>query len=155
MTPDSKTETPQRVGPLAPGSVLWTTSAFQSGTQVVQRNYSAFEAYYHIGHLAADTEGDGGRFDVARELCDWLNGGTEPWWIDMLRRTSADTVTLPHGCEITATGPMIDLAEPPSWGNWAQDDRADARIARGLLADALMKRQRPSPNNANEPTTGS
>jgi hypothetical protein len=116
----------------------WTKSAYPSGTQVVQKA-GWTEAYYHIGHLAADTEGDGGRYDVARDFCEWLNGGDIPWWLPFVRRTAADSVRLANGCDITATGPMIDMAEKPSWGDWRQDESADAKIARGLLIDRLIR----------------
>lgn len=119
----------------------WVSAAYISGTQVVQRKKIGHnEAYYHVGHLAADTEGDGGRFDVADELRDFLNGGPDPWWRSLGRREGPEAFVLPHGCEIRATGPMIDRAEPPSWGLWAEDDSSDAKIARGLLIDRLATR---------------
>jgi hypothetical protein len=122
-------------------SQLWRSTAYGSGTQVVQRE-SWTEAYYHVGHLAADTEGDAGRFDVSSELCEWLNGGPEPWWLDLVCRKSDDMVVLPHGCEITATGPMIDRAVPPAWGDWVQDNSEDAKIARGRLIDVFIINKR-------------
>jgi hypothetical protein len=119
----------------------WTVECYGSGTQVVKRYADFCGAHYHIGHLAADTEGDHGRYDVGRELCDWLNGlGPEPWWLDMLNRVTPDTVRTPHGCDIRATGPMIDAAEPPSWGLWREDDSDNSKIRRGLMTDALKKR---------------
>lgn len=125
-----------------PCSAHWTHELYQSGTQVVKRSGSFAGAHYHIGHLATDTEGDAGRHDVGGELCVWLNGGKEPWWLDMLKRTTPDTVRTPHGCDIRATGPMVDTATPPSWGCWKEDDSSEAQIERGLMADALMKRDR-------------
>lgn len=124
------------------GSEHWTRTLFQSGTQVVQRQGNFAGAHYHVGHLAADTEGDHGRYDVTGELCAWLNGGEEPWWMDMLNRVHPDTVKTPHGCEIRATGPMVDTATPPGWGCWKEDDSSEAQIERGLMTDALMKRDR-------------
>lgn len=120
----------------------WERTIYQSGTQTVSRFGSFTGAYYHIGHLADDTEGDGGRSDVGKELANWLNGGEEPWWMDMLFRVSPDTVRTPHGCHIRATGPMVDTATPPSWGLWEEDDSCEAQIERGLMTDALMKRDR-------------
>jgi len=119
----------------------WQRFSYMSGTTVVLRIGGP---YYHVGHLAADTEGDAGRHDVARELESWLNGGDEPWWLDLVKRTSARSVQLPHGCEIQATGPMIDAATPPQWGDWREDDRPDAQLDRGLLIEALINRTRPA-----------
>lgn len=121
-----------------PDSSTWVASLYQSGTQVVQRLGGG--PHFHIGHLAADTEGDGGRSDVRRELTTWLNGGEEPWWMDLLNRPAPDIARTPHGCDIRATGPMVDMAEPPSFGLWREDDSADARITRGLMIDALINR---------------
>lgn len=122
-------------------SEQWKKESYQSGTQVVIRN-RIVEPWYHIGHLAADTEADGGRYDVSGELEAWLNFGPEPWWMELLQRLDADNARTPHGCTITATGPMYDDAEPPQWGLWKTDDSSDARIARGLFIDALIKRDR-------------
>lgn len=125
----------------------WQCRAYLSGTQVVGLSYYAYFPHYHIGHLAADTEGDDGRHQVAQELCDWLNGGAEPWWMDHLSRVGPDGVKLPHGCEIEATGPMYCPNQPLLW---EEDDRDDARIHRGLLVNALLKRERPQPPEASE-----
>lgn len=95
--------------------------------------------WYHIGHLAADTDGDSGRYDVGKELCEFLNGGDKPWWHELLHRETADTVRTPHGCRIRATGPMIDRATPPSWGIWQEDETADGQIARGLAIERLLQ----------------
>ena len=121
----------------------WRVSLYQSGTQTVSRNMPD-RPHYHVGHLTADNEGDHGRYEVSKELETWLNGGPEPWWMDMLNRTSADAVQTPHGCRIRATGPMVDKATPPAWGYWCEDDSDDAQIERGLLADALMNRRVPT-----------
>lgn len=118
----------------------WEHAVYQSGTQVVSRRGSFTGAHYHIGHLATDTDSDHGRYDVGGELAKWLNGGGSPWWLDMLFRVSPDTVRTPHGCNIRATGPMVDTATPPSWGLWKEDDSSEAKIERGLMTDALMKR---------------
>lgn len=128
-------------------SAHWTQELYQSGTQVVKRAGSFAGAHYHVGHLATDTDGDHGRYDVGGELCAWLNGGEEPWWMDMLKRTSPDTARTPHGCDIRATGPMIDVATF-GWGCWKEDDSSESQIIRGLMTDALIKRdQRIVPND--------
>lgn len=116
----------------------WICERYPSGTQVVKLEGSFAGAHYHIGHLPADTEGDHGRNDIGGELSEWLNGGIEPWWMDMLMRTEPDTCRTPNGCHIRATGPMIDEATPPSWGCWKEDDSSDAQIERGLMIDKLM-----------------
>ncbi len=121
----------------------WTAKIYQSGTQIVTTK-DAKKPHYHIGHLASDSEGDPGRYDVTKQLECWLNGGPEPWWLNQLHRKTADTVKLPNGCNIQATGPMIGCAEPPGWGHWMEDQSDDAIIARGLMADALCKKQRPT-----------
>ncbi len=123
--------------------VTWNATAYQSGTQTVNRAHAADRAWFYVLHLAADTEGEAGRYQVSNELCDWLNGGAEPWWMDFARRVDERTVRLPNGCDIQITGPMIDTAEPPSWGLWKEDESADAHIERGLLADCLITKIRP------------
>lgn len=121
----------------------WNHVTYQSGTQVVSpMTDSICTAHFHIGHVQVDNEGDHLRHQVGIELTAWLNGGLEPPWLGSMERSAPDTVTLPNGCPIRATGPMVDRATPPAWGNWAEDDSADGRIARGLMADALMKRDR-------------
>ncbi len=126
----------------------WQHAIYQSGTQVVSRRGSFAGAYYHIGHLADDTEGERGRYDVSRQLSTWLNGGEEPWWLGTLDRVSPDTVRTAHGCDIRATGPMIDTATPPSWGCWNEDSSSNAKIERELMTDALVKRDRQIAPNA-------
>jgi len=122
----------------------WLWSIAQSGTQTIhQLTGCRGSPNLHVGHAAEDCEGDHLRSEISSELTVWLNGGPEPWWLDMLHRKTPDTVVTPHGCEIRAMGPMVDTAEPPQWGLWKEDDSEDAQIARGLLADALMKRERP------------
>lgn len=123
-------------------SANWRTQVFQSGTQVVTRLDPSVPHYY-IRQLAADNEGEHGRYEVSKELETWLNGGDEPWWMEFVNRTGADTALLPHGCTIRATGPMIDTATPPSWGIWREDDSENAQIDRGLLIDAICNRKPP------------
>ena len=123
---------------------VWRKMTFGSGTQIVDREpQQRGMPHYHIGHAAADCEGDHLRYEIGKELEVWLNGGEEPWWMDLLYRESPDSVKTPHGSSIRATGPMVDRAEPPGWGLWAEDERDDAKIARGLMADALMNKVRP------------
>jgi len=123
----------------------WTHQLFGSGTQTVSLEpYTPKQPHYHIGHAAADNDGQHLRYEIAKELEAWLNGGPEPWWMELLHRESPDSVKTPHGSSIRATGPMIDKAEPPSWGMWAEDESDDAKISRGLLIDALMNREQPA-----------
>lgn len=117
----------------------WSVQLYGSGTQVIKFS-DANKPWYHIGHLAADVDGDHGRYDVSCELCNWLNGGSDPWWFDLLNRTSPDVVILPNGCEIQATGPMISSG--PMGYNITADDSADARIDRGLMINCLLKKER-------------
>ena len=121
----------------------WYVTTYGSGTTTVSKSESVANPCYHIGHLAADNDGEHGRHDVALELKDWLNGGEEPWWIDLVQRERGDAVKLPHGCEICAWGPFVDRAKPPLWGDWETDQSDDAKIARGLLIDAIAKKVRP------------
>ncbi len=60
--------------------VTWNATAYQSGTQTVNRAHAADRAWFYVLHLAADTEGEAGRYQVSNELCDWLNGGTYRAW---------------------------------------------------------------------------
>lgn len=117
---------------------------YGSGTTVVKPMAHGKNAHYHIGHAAADTDGATLRYEIGKELETWLNGGEEPWWMDLLHRDSAISATTPHGCKIAAHGPMIDKATPPSWGDWDTDDSPDAQISRGLLIDSLMTKTIPA-----------
>lgn len=120
----------------------WIHNSYMSGTQVVACARGFRMPHFHIGHLPADTEGDGGRTDVGRELCAWLNGGAEPWWLDLTKRLDGKTLVTPHGCEISAIGPMVDRAEAPSWGDWHEDDSEEAKFHRIRMLNALMRRER-------------
>lgn len=124
-------------------SPCWWGEQYGSGTQVVTRSDPS-KPHYHIGHLAADNEGNHGRSDVRRELESWLNGGDEPWWMDHVHRKDGDTVTLPTGCDIRATGPPVEKSDPPGGLWWVEDKRGEAVLQRGLLADAICKKQRPN-----------
>lgn len=118
----------------------WNVAIAQSGTQSVIRHDGFSTAWYHVGHPAADTDGEVSRQDIATGLSDWLNGGDEPWWMDFVNRTSGHSVQLPNGCTITAIGPTVSAPEHPY--GWIYDDSADAEIERGLLIDAICKKQR-------------
>ena len=125
--------------------VPWEHCTFESGTQVVLRSDKRdFGSYYHIGHLAHDNDGQGGRTDVAQELRDWLNGEQEPWWMEFLQQKSPYAVITPHGCEISAVGPMVDAAVPPAWGNWVSDPSVEADDSRRKLIHSLVYRVRPA-----------
>ncbi len=119
----------------------WVFQMYGSGTHVVIPSPRGDRPHYYVWHPAADNKGGHLRFEIAKELEAWLNGGDEPWWLDLLNRKSAETVTTPHGADITATGPMVD-ADPPHL-NWRTDMSDDAVVARGLMADALIKKDRP------------
>lgn len=123
---------------------IWEHSLFGSGSQSVSKRIRKLgDPFYSIGHAADDTPGHTLRTEVGRDLAAWLNGGDEPWWMDHLCRKAPNIVTTPHGCDITATGPMIDRSTPPAWGDWWQDESDDAKIIRGRMADALMEKKRP------------
>ncbi len=122
----------------------WSHSLYGSGSQTVTSDAVPRGPYFYVCHAAADNEGQHLRTEIASELTVWLNGSEEPWWLEFLKRKDARTVVTPHGSEIQITGPMVDRATPPQWGEWWEDDSADAQIARGLLTDCLMQRKRPT-----------
>lgn len=109
----------------------WKTHAFAGGLKIIMREER--EAFFSIGPTANDDERQRGRSDVARELCAWLNGGEEPWWIEFIRKTGPEAVLLPNGCEITATSTIFPGESGPT-------DRDD--IMRGKLVQALTTRER-------------
>lgn len=137
----NKTTESLAVDSASAGSTKWVFQMYGSGTHVVIPTPRGDSPHFYVCHPAADNKGGHLRYEIAKELETWLNGGDAPWWLDMLNRKSAETVTTPHGADITATGPMVDV-DPPHL-NWRTDMSDDAVIARGLLTDALMKRERP------------
>ena len=121
----------------------WEVALFGSGTIIVEPTPKKHRPHYYVWQPAADNDGQHLRYEIAKELQAWLNGGEDPWWLELMHRENAETARTPHGSQIMAVGPMVDAAEPPGWGLWKTDESEDAQIQRGLLIDALMKRQRP------------
>ena len=124
---------------------IWALGLFGSGTVIVEPVPFRRRPHYYVCAPASDNEGAHLRIEIAKELKDWLNGGEEPWWLESMYRESAEVARTPHGSQIEAVGPMIDVSDPPGGLLWQRDESEDAQIQRGLLIDALMKRQRPEP----------
>ena len=120
---------------------MWTLNKYPSGTQVVTTNKNDKPHYYVTD--ASSGEQDEGRTQVGLELSEWLNGGDEPWWIDMLTYepySDTEKAILPNGANLLPSGRMIDN-DPPHC-NWDQCPSEDSRIDRGLLIQALKEKRR-------------
>ena len=67
----------------------WRHSLYGSGTQTVRKDGDP--CYFYVTQVAADNEGDHGRYQVCRELIDWLENGVEPWWLEFSDRVDCRT----------------------------------------------------------------
>jgi hypothetical protein len=117
----------------------WRCEYFPSGTMLVSRrrgesNDPWLYIYGPLGANEDDTEEN--RYKVVQDVCDYMNGGPRPAWLDDLRRTREDYAEDLDGTRITATGPMVDI-DPPNL-NWRQDNSEAARNARARLMDRLF-----------------
>ena len=119
----------------------WEVIGFPSGTIIVQNSNRKDDPHYYIWQPAADSDEQRLRYEIATELKTWLNGAEEPWWLELLHRDGAESATTPHGSNIMAVGPF----EKDDAGGLLPhvDQGSDAKIARGLMIDALMKRKQP------------
>ena len=128
-------------GGQAPRLVSWVWEGYPSGTQVVISNRKGKPHFYVTATAAIDD--DRGRYATAVELQSWLNGGDEPWWLDLVTfKDYSDTqkVVLPNGVTLLPTGPMYDR-DAPMGGNWAEVKTSDAQIERGLLIQAIREKR--------------
>jgi hypothetical protein len=97
----------------------WHIITYQSGTHIVTRNNG--NPHYYV---YADE-----RYQVCKELQEWLNGGSDPEWRTQLERCSPEGVDGPNGIHIYSTGPFI--LPPADHGalNWQVDlDKKQDRI---------------------------
>lgn len=111
---------------------------YGSGTHLVARSDPCSDPWLYVyGPNSEDeTVYAHDRWKVCQDLCDFLNGGTRPAWLNDLERTSEDHAEDLDGTSISATGPMID-ADPPNL-HWVQDDSWTAKLARAALMDRLF-----------------
>lgn len=114
----------------------WQVLTYQSGTVVVVPDHPG--PHYYVWHVPGDNEGQHQRYETAKSLEAWLNGGPEPSWLQGCIRLRTLGVVLPSGCCITAVGPSIDVSDPPGGLQWQEDPSELAVKARERLIDALI-----------------
>lgn len=127
---------------------MWEVRAYASGTMTVQDMEAPTKTFkYGVLDLSPwfYVYGPGNededqwmrdRWKVCEDLCDYMNGGQRPAWIDDMERISEVEAIALDGTSITATGPMVDR-DPPNC-NWDQDRSVEAVNARARLMDRLF-----------------
>lgn len=77
------------------------------------------------------------RLLMAGHLAEWLNGGSEPYWLQQMdRRSETVMVSRVNGVMIEAVGPFVDVRQPTCL--WKQDNRDSACSRRARLMDAVQ-----------------
>ena len=74
----------------------WKLTMFQSGTHIVSNSKPDYPHYYVY---ATD------RYEICKQLQDWLNGGDrQPWMDDLIKSDSGEQVMGSEGIKIYTTG---------------------------------------------------
>jgi len=116
----------------------WKVVRFLSGTVVVDRPLKEGVPHYYI--CGREGVNESVRSTIANDLAGWLNGGAAPWWFETSTRNEhPEVLRTPWGNAVVATGPSKE--SEPGRGDWEQVMDADARIARGLLIESIIKRR--------------
>lgn len=113
--------------------MIWIVKTFTSGTHIVTRNDLSKPHLYVYAKR---------RLEVCRELKDWLNGGTEPSWLQhlIIHPKTEETCTGPEEINISAVGPMFLPADDNCRLAWQTDESEKAKQARINLIDHLLRR---------------
>lgn len=114
----------------------WKHEVYGSGTQIVTRNDGGPHFYIYGPLSDNETQDYRNRSQVCKDVCDFLNGGDRPEWLDDMHRPDEYSAKDLDGTQIYATGPMYD-ANPPK-GNWRQDDSDEGKNARARLMNLLF-----------------
>lgn len=123
----------------------WQTTIFQSGTTIAKKGSSA-PHFYVVGCPGyTDEQMAKMRFEVAEEICRWMNGEKPKGGIIAVENfTPEGNLVLSSGIQIHATGPVYD-AEPPKLC-WTQLETEEAREQRrALIQDLVVKMLRKPP----------
>lgn len=89
----------------------WHTQSFQSGTVIVQGSYDYPWLYVHYAsdiskHNISEEESDRKRYELAKDIEQYFNGGKRPTWLTDWSRKDTHYES-PLGGTLTPTGPMI------------------------------------------------
>jgi hypothetical protein len=107
----------------------WETLTYQSGTHIVKKYDDIQTPHYYV---YADK-----RYEVCKELQNWLNWDNDPDWRAKLVRCSSEGVDGPDGIHIYATGPFVLPPADNGTLNWQVDpNKKQDRIE---LIDKLME----------------
>ena len=120
----------------------WIVTTYGSGTTTVslRRAKPIREPWLYV-YGPNNPERDEDRYyrdrqKVCQDVCDYLNGGSRPAWLDDLERTTEIHAESLDGTSISACGPMFD-ADPPHL-NWRTDESDDAKNARARIMDLVF-----------------
>ncbi len=115
----------------------WEASFYPSGTTIVALRTRADKphlyVYADVGVSEDRTQGD--RYEMCRQLAEFLNGGAMPAWLDDMKRVSERKIVSLSGADISAVGPMFDR-EPPKL-LWCERDDDEANNYRATLINVV------------------
>lgn len=119
---------------------VWEPAFYGSGTTIVRLAEHVSKPWLYIYADAAidETRYMRDRYAMCNSLCEFMNGGERPAWLDDFERQTEETAVALAGGSISATGPMVDV-DPPNL-NWRTDDRDQAKMDRALLMDVVFKK---------------
>ena len=113
--------------------VKWATRMYTSGTHIVTTG--GHHPHYYV---YADK-----RYEVCKQLENYLNGGPRPDWMDQLEihPDTEEACTGPDGIDISAVGPMILPADDNGALNWIQDYSVGMKHMRKKIINDLLKKE--------------
>lgn len=118
----------------------WQVSYYESGTTNVDTGNPAVPHLHVFAYPSEDAQDmkdatNHHRLAICHQICDFLNGGKRPGWLDDMDRVTLDQLVGSDGSRISANGPYYD-ADPPSC-DWKERDDEDAKEMRRQLIDML------------------
>ena len=115
----------------------WDCAFFGSGTTIVRLKEYAHKPHLYLYADSAIDESHSmrDRIEMCYQLCDFMNGGERPKWLDDIERLTETKSESLSGASIHAVGPMID-ANPPHC-DWMWDESEDAKSDRAKLMDMI------------------
>ena len=121
---------------------VWDCAFFGSGTTIVRLKEQQHKPHLYIYADKSISEGRyiRDRYDMCYQLCDYMNNGLRPKWLDDFDRIEEGYAMSLSGGSIQACGPMIDKNPPNLF--WVWDDSDDAVNDRVRLMDALFLRNK-------------
>lgn len=123
----------------------WSVAFYGSGTTIVHRALDQRPYYSIFGWPVPNVaEPEHGRYTLAHELCDWLNGGPAPAWLRGMvkRRSHSFEACDSEGRRISAIGPIIYSGDPGA-GHWTESRAPDFVLECRYMRDCLVRGVRP------------